>query len=288
VIRQQVRLLLRRLHLFAAADVPLFAWRWACTAAANRSFRLAHPGFAIPPARVLYDATASLDLRAYHDSGCSSASFVAGLVAKHLASRPAPRVLEWGCGPTRCLRHMLKALPGARLTGTDVSPAAIAWCRRAFPSIAFAENGIRPPLPFADDSFDVVYAISVFTHLSEDAGLAWMAELRRVVSPGGLVIFTTRGDTFLDFLTPAEATAYRARGVAVTTDDGREGKKHYLSHHHERFVRGPLAEGFEVVEAQPARPGSGLQDAWVFRKRQSPVPLRAAPTADSHSSGPEP
>jgi len=232
----------------------------------NRAFRREHPGLAIPPARLLYRTTASVDLRVHFESGASSAAFIAGLIARHLGDRSGLRVLEWGCGSGRCIRHLPGRLPGARLTGADVDARAIGWCRSALPSIAFVENGPFPPLPFPAGVFDAVYAISVFTHLSELAGIAWMAELGRVLAPGGIVIFTTRGDTFTGFLSDAERAAYQAYGFAVTTDDDREGHKHHLAHHAEAYVRGRLASGLEVIELEPAEPGSGLQDVWVLRK----------------------
>lgn len=47
--------------------------------------------------------------------------------------------------------------------------------------------------------FDLIYAYSVFSHLSERATLAWMAEFARITRPGGLVAWTTRHATFFDF-----------------------------------------------------------------------------------------
>ncbi|MGY1688890.1 class I SAM-dependent methyltransferase [Geodermatophilus sp. SYSU D01105] len=50
-----------------------------------------------------------------------------------------------------------------------------------------------PPLPFDDGRFDLVLGYSVFTHLPVDHQDAWLAELRRVTRPGGLLLLTVHG-----------------------------------------------------------------------------------------------
>jgi SAM-dependent methyltransferase len=48
-----------------------------------------------------------------------------------------------------------------------------------------------PPTTLPDESFDLVYHNSVFSHLSEDAHLRWLDEFHRILKPGGLMIATT-------------------------------------------------------------------------------------------------
>lgn len=101
-------------------------------------------------------------------------------------------VYDFGCGCGRALRWFQQALPDAALAGTDVRVEAVDWCRSNLRG-DFAPNGLMPPLPFADGSFDLVYALSVFSHLNLDQCLAWMRELTRVTRPDGLILFTTHG-----------------------------------------------------------------------------------------------
>jgi 8-oxo-dGTP diphosphatase len=54
----------------------------------------------------------------------------------------------------------------------------------------FSVNGPLPPLPYAESSFDLVYGVSVFTHLSEEHQRAWLPELRRILKPGGLLLLS--------------------------------------------------------------------------------------------------
>ena len=51
-------------------------------------------------------------------------------------------------------------------------------------------TNIEPPLPYADGLFDFVYANSVFTHVPCQLMDAWAGELRRIIRPGGFLIFS--------------------------------------------------------------------------------------------------
>ena len=66
------------------------------------------------------------------------------------------------------------------------------------PVCVFAPNDAHPPLPFPDESFDLIYATSVFTHLDERLQFEWLSELQRVSQPGGIVLLTTHGERYRD------------------------------------------------------------------------------------------
>jgi len=71
---------------------------------------------------------------------------------------------------------------------------AIDWCRRDFPFGAFTVNSDIPPTTFPSGSFDLIFAVSVFSHLAEDNHLAWLSEVRRLARPGGVVVLTIHGE----------------------------------------------------------------------------------------------
>ena len=107
-------------------------------------------------------------------------------------ARPA-RVLDFGCGCGRLLRVFARHADTLELHGADVDAEAVAWCREELDFASFTALGVDPPTELESESFDAIYAYSVFTHLPEDAHLAWLAELARIVKPGGLVLLTTQG-----------------------------------------------------------------------------------------------
>ena len=67
---------------------------------------------------------------------------------------------------------------------------AIEWCRRNLPG-RYEPIARRPPTRLSAAYFDVAYSISVFTHFDAVSEAEWLAELHRVIRPGGLLLVTT-------------------------------------------------------------------------------------------------
>ena len=127
-----------------------------------------------------------------------------------------PRWLDFGCGAGRAARHLATNSDIGKLTGVDVDEKAIRWAARRLRD-EYVVIAPAPPTRFADASFDVAYAISVFTHFDEAAQFAWLGELRRLLRPGGLLIATTHGvhlTTNRPDMTPAQLDELHARGFA--------------------------------------------------------------------------
>lgn len=103
-------------------------------------------------------------------------------------------VLDFGCGAGRTLRHFVADERPIELWGCDIDAESIAWLEEHMaPPLHEFVNGERPPLPQPGESFDVVYCISVFTHLT-DSWSEWLVELHRVLKPGGLLVATFMGE----------------------------------------------------------------------------------------------
>jgi SAM-dependent methyltransferase len=104
------------------------------------------------------------------------------------------RVLDFGCGAGRTLRHFLAEAHRGEFWGCDIDAPSIRWmARNLSPPLHVARNGVNPPVDFLDyATLDLVWALSVFTHLT-DSSLAWLEELHRLLKPGGLLIATYMG-----------------------------------------------------------------------------------------------
>lgn len=102
------------------------------------------------------------------------------------------RVLDYGCGVGRVLRHFVgHADQWREFWGCDIHDESISWLKANLsPPFRFANNLETPHLPFEDDYFDLIYGISVFTHLTEDQWEGWLKELRRITRPGGTLLLT--------------------------------------------------------------------------------------------------
>jgi SAM-dependent methyltransferase len=103
-------------------------------------------------------------------------------------------ILDFGCGSGRVVRNI--PLTGSRIGrvwGVDIDRSAIRWCARHLPGYRFDATPHLPPTPFADASFDLIFAVSVFTHLDEDMQFAWLGELRRLLRPSGRLVVSVHG-----------------------------------------------------------------------------------------------
>lgn len=105
-------------------------------------------------------------------------------------------VLDFGCGCGR-LARMFKGHPG-RIVGCDIDYRHVEWCRAALDFMETRLSSVQPPIPFADDEFDAVISISIFTHLNESSQDAFLQELARVCRPGGSLLLTVHGQRALD------------------------------------------------------------------------------------------
>jgi SAM-dependent methyltransferase len=268
-VKQQSLHYLRRARLLELVDRLRFRWLSARSRDARRAFTRAHPDTPLPPDDIAYDAYGLLHWEFYWGFGRTVADFLAPRILEYGRSG---RVLEWGCGPGRIVRHLPAALGSGWLVhGTDANRRTIEWCSRYLPTIHFAVNGVDPPLPFPADHFDCVYSVSVFTHLSPDHHRSWIGELTRVLKPGGLLICTLNGDASRPLLLPFEQADYDA-GRLVTRGEVTGGTRCFIAYHPPAYVRQELLRGFELITQVPAPNLFGeRQDIWFARLRYSPA-----------------
>lgn len=269
-MRYRVLQAVRQGGLLNIWDQFSFAREKARTARINREFLRANPGYAQPPATLAFDAYNTINLKAYAEIGRRQAEGFAAFMKEHWpAQDDGPRrVLEWGCGPARLIRHMPELLEqlDVEVEGTDYNEATIAWCRDNFPGITFTLNGLNPPLPFDEGRFTASYNFSVVTHLSEEVQMSWASELYRVLRPGGILLMTTHGKNFEHLLTERRELARYNDGEVVIQSKYEEGKKWFLAIHPEAFVKQRLLREFSEVHKLDGAPWAITQDVWLARK----------------------
>lgn len=258
----------RRLGLLPMFDRARFQLRWWGARASNRRFLRRNPGFVPPPAHLAYDAHNNVNWQIYDEIGRAHARVFADAIAAHAPSGPLA-ILEWGCGPARLIRHLPEMLGdrATRIVGSDYNAQTIEWCNGHLRGIDFALNGLMPPLPFPDGSFDAIFNFSVFTHLSAEAHDAWAAELRRVLKPGGILLSTTHGDDYLYLLSTATERARYEAGEIVTQASYEEGKKYFFAVHPPQYVEQVLFADFTDVRRLPVPETAGMkQTLWLARR----------------------
>ena len=102
-------------------------------------------------------------------------------------------VLDFGCGWGRLMRLMLKYCEPDHLFGVDAWTDSIDICRNdGVLGQLDVSDYVPDRLPFGDERFDLVYAFSVFTHLSEKTARRCLAAIRPRMSPRSLLAITIR------------------------------------------------------------------------------------------------
>lgn len=145
----------------------------------------------LPPPALRYRVSASPDAEAFIAVGKTCAADIQSALQKIGRELESfPRILDFGCGCGRTLVYIKEFAPQARFDGTDIDAEAIEWCKQNLTFASFSLSRETPPIEYAPNTFDFIYAISVFTHLDEDYAFRWLEELRRIAKPGAMLLLT--------------------------------------------------------------------------------------------------
>ena len=196
------------------------------------------------------------------------------------------RVLDFGCGAGRVLRHLAEDLgDDCELHGADIDEPSIEWLEtHASPPLHPVLCSEHPGLPHPDGTFDLVYALSVFTHIAEHwAG--WLAELHRVLAPGGLLLATVIAPQTADELglchPGSEPPGAYFQALGNPWERGGPVVVHHAGWVTERWGR-----AFAIVDHAPrATPPPWPHDVVVARRLDVPVTEEEllAPCADGEA-----
>lgn len=188
------------------------------------------------------------------------------------------RILDLGCGVGRFLFAVESELrPGQRLWACDVFEECARWCRDNIDFAEVAHNSIEPPLPYEDQQFDFVYALSVFTHLRVDLQFKWAWEVYRVLRPDGVLFATIHGPLFIPLLYAPALKDARQQQMFTLGDKGLfaymaysgnpddEGQVNVAAAQNLDFVKEQFS-AFEFVRTFPQSDLAAEQDLYIIRK----------------------
>ncbi|MEZ5605735.1 MAG: class I SAM-dependent methyltransferase [Burkholderiaceae bacterium] len=185
------------------------------------------------------------------------------------ADRPLARigpVLEFASGHGRFTRHLVKAIGAERVTVSDVVADAVEFSCRTFGVQGFVSHAVPEQLAWPR-RYDLVFVLSLFSHLPRGSWGRWLAVLWDAVAPGGLLVFSTHG-----------IEAARRAGVtldgegyffaASSESNAIDAQEYGTAFTDERFVRvrvQELATAPAQTELAPVWFWNH-QDAWVLKK----------------------
>ena len=194
----------------------------------------------------------------YWETGISTARVIEEKIDSYI-NTTNPAVADWGCGLGRVIRHLP---PRYSLYGFDYNGDAIKWNRSHLANIIFQKNELLPPLPAGADAFDAVYALSVFTHLSERAHELWIEEIFRCLKQGGIFLGAFHMQPAPGQLLPSEREEFDA-GKLVIRGGVKEGSRTFTAHHPKDYLQKRLFSQFEILEGPLDFFG---QELFVIRK----------------------
>jgi SAM-dependent methyltransferase len=234
--------------------------------------RIRRTGFAqLPPATLRFRVHGDLDLYSFLQSGrqCSQDIRAAlATVGKEMTS--FRDVLDFGCGCGRTIIWFSETAESVHFSGTDIDASAIEWCREHLDFASFEVNQPTPPLAYQTDSFDLVYALSVFTHLDEAYQLLWLRELQRLTRPKGFVVVSLHGSYYWSRMAPRQIEEIEQRGMlflrAPEAMQGLFPDWYQNAYHTKEYVCSTFSTYFDVLGYIP----HGLDDCQDIVVMQKP------------------
>ena len=225
------------------------------------------------------------------------------------------RLLDFGCGCGRLLRHLGPVADRVEIHGADIDAEMIGWLKANVPFASFDVTAPEPPLPYPDKYFDLIISHSVFTHLDEHLQDAWLAELRRVSRPDGMLLLSVNGQsgwrrTREDAVRAGQdveqwETELESRGILFIAADAFVGSTHpdfyhstihapwYVFDHWSQYfdIDAYLPDGAWAVDLVVVRrraDGAASSSPPIRHRLHAPPPAAVEPGAAAAAPEPEP
>lgn len=250
----------------------LFA-RWTQRHAERRIAEGAQPppkvdadGLPVPPALLMATTGGHARWASFEKGGAEAIAVFAELVGRNGGDfRTAGRVLDFGCGCGRLARHAPKHTDAA-FFGVDYNKMLVDWCAGNLPG-TYTRNQLKPPLSFPDNHIDIMYLLSVFTHLRIPTQTAWLKEFHRVLAPGGFCLVTFHDETHKNLGAAGLSPEQLAQEGFHYFNNSAEGSN-FLATFQTRAHLTALAEPyFEVCEIVPSADSVITQAIAVLKAR---------------------
>ena len=265
MIKPVVKRFLRNLGIIKMSDNLRYNYMKLKNYKSNSSFIKENPDISIPPDYLLYEAH-QINYKRYYENGFSNANLLKEKFEKYL-DLEGKKVLDWGCGPGRIIRHFPELLPKSEFYGTDYNVKSITWNKEHIKNVSFLHNEVSPPTVFDSDFFDVIYGLSIFTHLSKKNHELWIDELHRIANKGAVLLLTTHGQAYREKLLDQDKKTFD-RNELVVEDKTMEGHRTFAAYQPPKLMRSMFKRKFQILEHIPGKKMSwGIsQDQWILRK----------------------
>ena len=219
------------------------------------------------------------DDQEYLSWGRDDRNHILDCIKKHGKIQNNMAILDFGCSTGRVIRHFLPNIEQENWSvyGVDIQARTIQWLRENFPSqFQVFTCTTLPHLPFEDNSLDVIYGISVFTHTKYLWDM-WLMELRRCLKPNGLLIQTIHSEDAWEFYANNKNLPWVKESQSSQMIEQNHMTKEYFYYGDisvsQVFWKKKIAElywsrYFDVLEIKPPPDRRSFQD-WVICRKLS-------------------
>ena len=215
----------------------------------------------LPPASLVSRVHGTADSVGFERIGKLVALDLLSATDPHIHLERPMRILDFGCGCARVLSFMSKVAPKSEFTAVDIDEEAIHWCKENYKDEAlsgrfnFVVTPNFPPTSIKSDSFDFVFAVSVFTHLPEDMQFQWLGELRRITKLGGLLAISVANESLIrSALSPEESRKLDGKGFYYAPYGSTDGLPDFYqaAWHSREYIEKVWSKYFSIVQQIPA------------------------------------
>lgn len=238
----------------------------------NHRYKKRNPQLAIPPDQWLFE-TFQLDYQKYFEDGNLAAKEILNWTAKFLPN-DIPTILDWGCGTGRIIQNLHLHHPYLLLYGADINNEMTTWNHQHIKGVHFSTINIQTPTQYPANYFDLIYGISVFTHLPANLQMDWVKEMFRITKPSGIFLITTMGTNFLNQLLPEEKKQLQSTGYFAKIFQDKSnapiGDRNFSTYETPLFFETIIADYFNIIqyfEGKLYPEKFGGQDLWILQKK---------------------
>lgn len=210
----------------------------------------------------------NIDPIKFLELGKSGVSVIVKILGDHqISMKELHNILDFGVGCGRVMRWWREWSDTVQFWGTDINPLLIDWCKKNIDFGNYFINSLHPPTKFRDSQFDLIYAFSVFTHLSFVTQTEWLEEFSRILSLNKYLLVSVHGDLLAKYLPQNAFQEYLKSGCYIMTQDV-EGQNMCASYQNREFSEKLFSKNLIILDYLPgALTACGVQDLYLLQKK---------------------
>ena len=202
----------------------------------------------------------------YFEDGANSARQLAEIVHKYCGNlERKPQLLEFASGYGCVTRHLAKEQT-FEAEACDIHPAAIEFIQNTL-GVRAVQSAALPEMFEVPHQYDVVFALSFFSHMPITTWARWLVRLTQCVRPGGVIAFTTHGAATIEAHRNPEIGPLGFWFSPSSEQSDLSTEEYGSTIALESFVRKNI-QSIPFVELAELRPAYwwNFQDLWILRK----------------------